>query len=102
MIRPTETSTASFAKYTTRLKPPIGECCDGVGDGEKPNDDVIAMARSSWNGSVTSSTVTTRSVLSWGATDATLLHVSAPLPRTIALAGTPLASSHVAEIRASV
>ncbi|HEY8081517.1 MAG TPA: hypothetical protein VIE15_05455 [Acidimicrobiales bacterium] len=80
----------------------MGECSEGVGDGEKPNDETIAIARSSWNESVTTSIVFTPCCLSWDETVRTLSHESTPLPTTMLAMGTPLASSHAAEICASV
>ena len=56
MMRPNPTPTASFTKYGTVDQPVIGEDWVGVGDGVSDRSEAMAMERSSWKGSVVTST----------------------------------------------
>ena len=68
MSLPAPTAKVSLMKYGTTAHPVIGECSVGVGEGEKEKVDATAIARSSWNGSVTTSTDLTLRLVNGAAT----------------------------------
>ena len=71
MMRPKPTPTASLRKYGTVDHPVMGEVWVGVGEGVSPSVDAMAMDRSSWNGSVVTSTLPSWRASSCGAASAT-------------------------------
>ena len=77
-------------------QPEMGDVCVGVGEGVSPCCEAMAMERSSWNGSVVTSTLVAPRARSSGAASAMFWKLSWPPTSRMADDGTPALSRYIA------
>src|ERR1700729_2088865 len=96
MARPSPTPTVSFKKDGMVHQPEMGEFWVGVGEGVSPCCEAMAMERSSWNGSVVTSTLDIPRACNSGAASAMFSKLLSPPTSMMADRGTPILSRYIA------